>query len=121
VRKGYRGDGEERSLVLEGGILGRVDDMVVVRGVNVYPTAVESLIRSFDEIAEYQVVQTTVDAMAELKIVVEPVESVAEASQLAESVKGAMNHAFALRVPVEIAEPGSLPRYEFKSKRWIKQ
>ena len=39
---------------LEGGILSRVDDMVNVRGVNVYPSAVEAIVRRFDEVAEYR-------------------------------------------------------------------
>src|SRR5207244_4421141 len=43
------------TLALEGGILGRVDDMVVVRGVNIFPTAVEDIIRARGEVAAYQV------------------------------------------------------------------
>ncbi len=42
-------------LALQGGILGRADDMVIVRGVNIYPAAVEDVMRRFDGVAEYQV------------------------------------------------------------------
>jgi phenylacetate-CoA ligase len=107
--------------VLEGGILGRLDEMVVVRGVNVYPAAVEKVMRAFSDIAEYQVVQSEVDSMMELKVMIEPIESVAETAELAENVGGALKNAFALRIDVEIVAPGKLPRFEFKSKRWIKE
>lgn len=60
VKAQVRAEGEacvcgRHSLALDGGILGRVDDMIVVRGVNVYPTAVESIVREFTEVVEYRV------------------------------------------------------------------
>ncbi|MEM7146151.1 MAG: AMP-binding protein [Verrucomicrobiota bacterium] len=118
VRKAYDDDG---GLLLDGGILGRVDDMVVVRGVNVYPTAIERVVRRFDEIAEYRVVQSEVDSMTELKIEIEPMEALTDGADLADRVQAAMQDAFALRVPVETVMPDTLPRFEFKAKRWIKQ
>src|SRR4029079_14450738 len=59
-------------LVLEGGILGRVDDMVIIRGVNVYPTAVEDLLHSCGGIAEYQVRITRSGPLKELSLFIEP-------------------------------------------------
>ena len=56
---------------LVGGILGRADDMVVVRGVNLYPSAVDSVITRFPEIKEYQVVFENRDSMLEAKIKIE--------------------------------------------------
>ncbi len=106
-------------LCLEGGILGRIDEMVVIRGVNVYPTAVEKILRGFSEVVEFQVVQTTRQSMAELEI---SIEADARAKPgLAERVQRELANAFTLRIPVRVVEAGSLPRYEFKSKRWIKQ
>ena len=110
----------EGGLCLDGGILGRVDEMVVIRGVNVYPTAVEKIIRRFPEVAEFQVRQTTRQSMAELEVSIEPHEG-AEAQQLAEKVGRALHDAFTLRIPVQLTEPGSLPRFEFKSKRWVRE
>lgn len=104
---------------LEGGILGRVDEMVVIRGVNIYPTAVEKIIRGFPEVAEFQVIETTKQSMAELEILVEPQGS--PPADLAERIARELADAFTLRIPVRIAEKDSLPRFEFKSKRWIKQ
>ena len=102
-----------------GGVLGRVDEMVVIRGVNVYPTAVEKIIRGFPEVEEFQVIQTTRQSMAELEIGVEAGPSASP--DLAERVAKELADAFTLRIPVRLVERGSLPRFEFKSKRWIKQ
>ena len=56
---------------LVGGILGREDDMIVVRGVNLYPAAVDGIIRKFDEIDEYQVIISEFRGMKEVVIRVE--------------------------------------------------
>ncbi|MCB1063407.1 MAG: AMP-binding protein, partial [Verrucomicrobiae bacterium] len=110
-----------RILTLEGGILGRVDEMVVIRGVNVYPTAVEKIIRGFPEVAEFQITQTTRQSMAELEIAVEPHQLPPPHVNLEERIAKALSNAFALRIPVRLVSPGSLPRFEFKSKRWVKR
>ena len=117
VQKNYFND----VLCFEGGILGRIDEMVVIRGVNIYPTAVEKVIRGFSDVAEYQVKQTTRQSMAELEITLEPGEGVGSVEMLAKQVEKALQDAFALRIPVKCTNPGSLPRFEFKSKRWVKE
>src|SRR5262249_26082144 len=55
-----------------GGILGRTDDMLVVRGVNVYPSAMDDVLRSQGGVAEYRVHVQNSHAMAELRLEVEP-------------------------------------------------
>ena len=105
-------------LFLEGGILCRVDDMVVVRGVNVYPAAVEEVVRGFAEVVEFEVEQREVDAMTELTLRVELAEG-AEAA-VASRIEVKLRDTFSLRMPVRQVEPGSLPRHEFKSNRWRK-
>ena len=57
------------SLRLVGGILGRGDDMVIVRGVNVYPSAVEGILRRFADVAEYQVHVSKTAALCERAVV----------------------------------------------------
>ncbi|MEX2578975.1 MAG: AMP-binding protein [Verrucomicrobiales bacterium] len=110
---------DEPIFCLEGGVLGRVDDMVVIRGVNVYPTAVEKIIRGFPEVVEFQVIQTTRQSMAELEV---SIEATPEAPpDLADRVARELSDAFTLRIPVALVRPGTLPRFEFKSKRWIKK
>ena len=95
--------------------------MVVIRGVNIYPTAIEKVIRGIANVAEFQVQQTMRDSMAELTVSVEPVPGTADAGDLSKRVEAALDRAFALRIPVSLADEGSLPRYEFKSKRWVRE
>ena len=110
----------EEGLLLAGGILGRTDDMVIVRGVNVYPSAIEHIMRSVDGVAEYQVITTTSEEMAELSLRVEPAsEDLGQV--LTNEIETAVRGSLGLRVPVEIAPPDSLPRFELKAKRWIKE
>jgi len=107
-------------LTLEGGILGRVDDMVIVRGVNVYPSAVEEIIRRFGDVAEYCVHVNGAAALAELRVEVEPTDACKNAHGLVQQVQAALESAFSLRVPVEAVAPGSLPRFEMKARRWVR-
>ncbi len=102
------------TLDLVGGILGRVDDMVVVRGVNLHPSSVDAIVRRFGEVAEYQVSIDESSAMTELSMKVEASVEVAGA------VEKALTEAFSLRIPVQVAEIGSLPRFEMKARRWIR-
>ena len=104
--------------LLEGGIRGRVDDMVIVRGANIYPTAIEQIVRSCPHVAEYRVAVREVDAMTELEITLEPTPECLDPRAMAEKLAGEMQTVLALRIPVVLAAPGSLPRFEFKSQRW---
>ena len=105
---------EELSLL--GGILGRKDDMIIIRGVNVFPAAIEEIVRSTKSIDEYRVELFTRNDMAEMKVVIE--------SSGGEAIRRELEIQFQkvlfLRIPVELTKPGSLPRYEMKAKRWIK-
>jgi phenylacetate-CoA ligase len=105
-------------LALIGGILGRTDDMVVVRGVNVYPSAVDDVLRASGGVAEYRVEVRSSHAMAELLIQVEPTPEHAQDQNLAHKLEMALTNAFALRIPVRMAPAGSLPRFEMKARRW---
>ncbi|MCP5556885.1 MAG: AMP-binding protein [Verrucomicrobiaceae bacterium] len=103
-------------LCLEGGILSRVDDMVVVRGVNVYPSAVEEIVRQFAEVDEFLVESHKVDEMDELRLRIE-LQAGADAS-LAKKLEARLKEAFSLRIPVILEPANSLPRHEFKARRW---
>jgi phenylacetate-CoA ligase len=104
-------------LGLEGGVLCRVDDMVVVRGVNVYPSAVEEVVRQFAEVVEFEVEQQRVEAMEEITV---KVEVLAGAEGVVKKLEARLRDTFALRIPVVPVAVGSLPRYEFKAQRWRK-
>lgn len=108
------------SLRLVGGILGRGDDMVIVRGVNVYPSAVEGILRRFADVAEYQVHVSKTAALCELRLELEPADRCADVASLKHNVRQALETAFNLRIPVETVAPGSLPRFEMKAKRWLR-
>jgi phenylacetate-CoA ligase len=108
-----------QDLALEGGILGRVDDMVIVRGVNIFPSAVEEIIRSVPGVVEFSVTISNAAAMAELAIVVE-FAPLMDAADLKHQLETKFESALSLRVPVTVAPQGTLPRLEGKAKRWNK-
>ena len=107
-------------LGLEGGILGRSDDMVVVRGVNLYPGAVEAVIRRCREVAEYRVEVDTRGSLCELKVQAEVSCDSVDGPELERRLETELRSAFALRIPVSIVATGTLPRPEFKANRWVR-
>ncbi len=105
---------------LTGGIIGRVDDMVVVRGVNVYPSAVDEIVRRTGGVVEYQVERTEKQSLAELTLRIEVAREEPEPESVRERLARALQQSLALRIPVEIVPSDSLPRFEMKAKRWIR-
>lgn len=103
-----------------GGIIGRVDDMKLVRGTNVYPGAIEAIVRGHGGIEEFQVRLEHLDGRDEVILLVEPHPTVSEdgwtalARDLATDLAGAHE---GLRFLLRRAETGSLPRFELKAKR----
>ena len=101
----------------EGGILGRADDMVTVRGVNVFPAAVENIVRRFDEVDEFRVTVRTVRHMDEMDIEVELSDG-ADPSVVG-AIAQALDSALSFRPNVRLAGRGELPRFEMKAKRFF--
>jgi len=106
-------------MALEGGILGRIDDMVIVRGVNIYPGAVEQIMSSCADVLEYRVHVSTSDALAEMEVQVETQPGASE-SVVVQRLQEEFDRAFRLRVPVTIVPAGTLPRAEAKAKRFVR-
>ena len=105
----------------EGGIRGRVDDMKLVRGTNVYPRAVEAIVREHPEIDEFQIHLFTEEARRdEIEILVEvpsaEVDAEALCGRLAKELADAHE---SLRFGVRRVEDGTLPRFELKAKRLV--
>src|SRR5436305_11546448 len=98
-------------LHLPGGVLGRVDDMLIVRGINVYPSALADVLHRFPEVTEYRVIVTKEGAMDEIALQVECPPAIVTSIQ--EELRVALN----LRIPIEAVEPGTLPRFELKARR----
>lgn len=107
-------------LALEGGILGRLDDMVCIRGVNLHPAAVEEVIHSLQGVAEYQVHLEEQGSLPEIRVSVEPSPNVPNPAPLARTLEKRFRDVFTLRIPVAVAAIGSLPRFEMKARRWIR-
>jgi phenylacetate-CoA ligase len=103
-------------LRFDGGILGRADDMIVLRGNNVFPSALEAILRRFPDVAEYRIEVDASSTLPALCVEVEP--TVAElATTLVEHVDRAIRDELLFRAEVTAVLPGSLPRYEFKARR----
>lgn len=98
---------------LEGGVLGRADDMLVVRGVNVFPSAIDNIVRSFPEVAEYRLTVSRQGSLDSLALAVEDQLNVP--GRLARELQVRLG----LRVEVEVVPPGSLPRFEGKGRRVV--
>ena len=98
---------------LEGGILGRVDDMLVVRGVNVFPGAIDGIVRSFPEIVEYRLTVSTRESLDVLKLEIE--DRLEDPGRLAVELQVRLG----LRVDVVTVPSVSLPRFEGKGRRII--
>jgi len=101
----------------DGGLLGRVDDMVIIRGVNVYPTALENVIRQFPTVDEFQITVKTRQEMQQLEVQIE-VHSGGDAEGVRRGVEQAIYQALSLRPTVTVAPPGSLARFEMKARRF---
>jgi phenylacetate-CoA ligase len=104
---------------LPGGILGRADDMVVVRGVNVFPSAIEGVLREFTEISEFRIEVSSSRSMVELKVLLDPQPG--PDGDLAARVASRLNERLLLRVPCELVPAGSLPRFELKAQRVVRR
>jgi phenylacetate-CoA ligase len=107
-------------LALVGGIIGRTDDMVVIRGINIWPSSIEAVLRRFPNVVEFR---TTVDArkaMADILIDVEFDTAVTDTESERRIIEDALRATLALRVPVQVVDAGSLPRFEMKARRWIR-
>lgn len=103
-----------------GGILGRQDDMMFIRGNNIYPSAIEALVRRFPEIIEFRMQQMIQGSLNSLKLEIEPNASVEDAGSLAAAVGDAVRRQFNFRPEVEIVAQGALPRFELKARRLVK-
>jgi phenylacetate-CoA ligase len=104
---------------LEGGILSRADDMVNIKGVNVYPASIESVVRCFGEIVEFRSTVSRVGPMRALSLEIEVLPGTAEGALLAAKVSQKLREALGLTVPVQVVGTGALPRFEMKARRFV--
>ncbi|MFP6767608.1 MAG: hypothetical protein VB859_05520 [Planctomycetaceae bacterium] len=107
-------------LRLDGGILARADDMITIRGNNVFPSSIESVIRQVEAVTEFRVDVRTERAMDHLVIQVEAAAG-ANGADVSADVTTAIMQSLNFQVEVEAVPPGSLPRFELKGRRFFRE
>jgi len=112
-------------LRLDGGVLGRSDDMFQFAGVNIFPSGIENFIREVAEFSnEYQLVVPRMGSGERLKIRVEPAASDISKEKMEQVVRKfveTVKYRITVTPDVEIVEIGELPRFELKAKRVIRE
>ncbi|MDD1657477.1 MAG: phenylacetate--CoA ligase [Methanomicrobiales archaeon] len=106
-------------------ITGRVDDMLIIRGINVFPSQIEHALMSIPQVGKHFMIE--VDRKMELDTLLVRVEVAPEAfsdkitdlMRLKAMVAGKLRSVLNVNADVELAEPGTLPRFEGKAKRVV--
>jgi len=99
-------------LLLPGGVIGRIDDLMIVRGVNVYPSAVEAIVREFPT-GEFRIVRSIRNSMEAIDLEVEGTPAVRE------PLAAALRQRLGVRIDVTLVPEQSLPRFELKARRVV--
>lgn len=105
-----------RHRALEGGVIGRLDDAIIIRGLNVYPATIENIILQYPDVQEFSVRTYRTETLDELEVQIESTHP--NPTDTARAVTDAIRNALGLRTIVKIVPHGTLPRYELKSKRF---
>lgn len=109
-----------RFRLLDGGILGRRDQMVIVKGVNLFPSAVASVVEKFLEPGqEYRLEAYRRDGTDELAVILEEVGDQRKNAEITAAIASALHLQFNVRLPVTTVARGSLPRSCYKSGRFV--
>jgi len=103
-----------------GGLAGRMDDLLFIRGNNVFPSALEAVIREVAGVAEYRLRVRRRDAMDELAIDVEPADG-ADGAAVARCVASAVRDRLHFTAEVKAVAAGTLPRFEMKAQRVVRE
>jgi Coenzyme F390 synthetase len=103
-------------LKLVGGIRGRVDDMFTVRGVNLYPSQVEDIVRRHASVTEFVLEYRRIRQMDEVSLLVE----IAGPDTSTERLEADLRQALGVRLGCRVVPTGTLPRSELKSKRLVR-
>jgi len=112
----------ERTTVRMSKIVGRADDMLIIRGVNIYPSEVETVVLGDDEVGpQYVLVIDARAAMSRLVVCCEPRSSTVDSAGLAHRLVGALAKRLSVSCEVHVVAPGALPRTEVgKAQRVIR-
>jgi phenylacetate-CoA ligase len=109
-----------RTLARMGPVVGRHDDMLIIRGVNLYPSEIERVLLGVDGIApHYQLVVERPENMDELRVQCEPVDGGVDRAALGLEAGRAVYDGVGITVAIELLDPGQVPRSEGKAVRVI--
>ena len=108
-------DSGNRFVMLQGGVLGRSDDMLVIRGVNVFPSGIEGILRELPSVIEFRLIAQRDGEMDSLLIEVE------DQNDDSDAIAGLLESRLGLRIDVACVELNSLPRFEAKGRRFVDQ
>ena len=107
-------------------ILGRTDDMIIVRGVNVFPSQIEHVLMQIPEVGEHYMIilDRKPDGLDEMTIQVElsdkaKIERTTDILELERRIEEMLKEVLNVRAKVEVVNPGTLQRFEGKAKRVI--
>lgn len=113
VRPVWTNTGGNRFVLLEGGILGRADDMMIIRGMNIYPSSIEQILHSFPEVVEYRMTARKRGELDELVVEVE--DHLQQPQRISEELRLRLG----LKIDVRHVPSMSLPRFEGKGQRFV--
>ena len=117
--------GSARSMRRMEKITGRSDDMMIIRGVNVFPSQIEAALLSVEEtVPHYQILLTRKGGLDQIEVQVEVTKEmfgdrISELEATQTRIAQAIDHITGLRVPVRLVEPHTIARSEGKAKRVI--
>lgn len=107
-------------------IHGRTDDMLIIRGVNVFPSQIEDVMKTFPEMSSWYQIEVDTDRrsldIVTLKAEPNPnvdLDSIADIDRLQKRISAALKAALSVGVKVKLVEPKSIPRSEGKAKRIV--
>ena len=117
-----RSPSTERTTVKMSKVVGRADDMLIVRGVNIYPSEIEAVVLADEAVGpQYVIVVDQTAALARMVVCCEPRSSTVDPAALRDRLVDALGRRLGLSCEVIVAEPGSLPRTEVgKAQRLIR-
>ncbi len=99
-------------LLLPGGVIGRLDEVMIVRGVNIYPSAVEAIVREFSN-GEFRIVRSIERSMEAVDVEIE------ENAAVCQLLTDAFRQRLGVRIRVGAVPEGTLPRFEMKARRIV--
>ena len=108
---------------LDGGILGRVDDMLIVRGVNVFPSVIEDIVRRHPAVDEFRIEVFKQDELDQIRVLLEIDDARHDAGArdgTVDAVAEGVRTSFGLRVETRAVPAGTLPRFELKARRVVR-